>query len=55
MTGDAAGAAQAFADLLELVVRVLGAHPGILATRNNLDHWRKEAERTPDPSGNDCS
>uniref|UniRef100_UPI002F9098F2 tetratricopeptide repeat protein n=1 Tax=Streptomyces sp. NBC_01592 TaxID=2975889 RepID=UPI002F9098F2 len=47
--GDAAGAAQAFADLLEPMVRVLGEdHPHARMVRHSLDRWRKEAERTPD-------
>ncbi|WP_406514490.1 tetratricopeptide repeat protein [Streptomyces sp. NBC_00161] len=95
--GDAAGAAQAFADLLADRIRVLGEdhppnphypeqprrragggggcgrgragphwplesmvqvlgedHPHLLVIRRNLDHWRKEAERTPE-SANDHS
>ncbi|MGW1847427.1 tetratricopeptide repeat protein, partial [Streptomyces sp. NPDC001966] len=48
-TGDAAGAAQALADLLDHTVRVLGEdHPRARMVRHNLDHWRREAEGTPD-------
>ncbi|WP_323185818.1 tetratricopeptide repeat protein [Streptomyces sp. NBC_00378] len=47
--GDAAGAAQAFTDLLDHMVRVLGEdHPLARMVRHSLDRWRKEAERTPD-------
>ncbi|XUL89452.1 tetratricopeptide repeat protein [Streptomyces galilaeus] len=42
--GDAAGAAQAYADLLKHTVRVLGEdHPDTLTTRSNLAAWRGEA------------
>ncbi|GLX41130.1 ATP-binding protein [Streptomyces roseochromogenus] len=53
--GDAAGAAQAFSGLLESTVRVLGEdHPHLPIIRWHLDHWRKEAERMPEP-GSDHS
>ncbi|MER5756893.1 tetratricopeptide repeat protein [Streptomyces sp. NPDC002088] len=43
-TGDAAGAADAFAALVEHKVRVLGPdHPSTLTTRHRLAHWRGEA------------
>ncbi|MFF9089879.1 tetratricopeptide repeat protein [Streptomyces sp. NPDC014991] len=39
--GDAAGAAAAFAELLEEMLRVLGPdHPSTLSTRHNLAYWR---------------
>ncbi|MCX5613541.1 tetratricopeptide repeat protein [Streptomyces sp. NBC_00047] len=50
--GDAAGAAQAFTDLLADRIRVQGVdHPHLPIIRRNLEHWRKEAERMPEPSG----
>ncbi|WP_328876303.1 hypothetical protein OHT76_43125 [Streptomyces sp. NBC_00287] len=43
-TGDAAGAATAYADLLPHMVRVLGEdHPRTLAAHANLAYWRGEA------------
>ncbi|MCK7627771.1 hypothetical protein MUU72_32545 [Streptomyces sp. RS10V-4] len=39
--GDAGGAAEAFANLLDDQVRILGEdHPDTLATRGNLASWR---------------
>ncbi|MFI9366997.1 hypothetical protein ACIG5E_39095 [Kitasatospora sp. NPDC053057] len=41
MAGDVAGAATAFAELLEDIVRVLGPdHPDTLAARSNPAWWR---------------
>ncbi|MEV7415592.1 tetratricopeptide repeat protein [Streptomyces sp. NPDC089919] len=48
-SGDAAGAVQAYTDLLADRTRVLGEdHPSILLTRNNLAHWKtKQLSPTP--------
>ena len=48
-SGDPAGAAAAFEELLTDYLRVLGPdHPGTLAARNNLAYWRGQAG---DPAG----
>ncbi|XES01334.1 tetratricopeptide repeat protein [Streptomyces sp. S1D4-11] len=48
-SGDAAGAAAAFADLLSDRERVLGPdHPHTLTTRNNLAYWRGESGMLPE-------
>ncbi|MFP3989553.1 tetratricopeptide repeat protein [Streptomyces sp. E11-3] len=42
-SGDAAGAADAFAELLADQEKVLGPdHPDTLGTRNHLANWREE-------------
>jgi hypothetical protein len=42
--GDAAGAAEAFRELLADMVRVLGPdHPHTLTARSNLAYWREQA------------